>query len=84
MAIAAWETEITKCKDGDGCEHVTNNKGSLCKRFPALKKQCPFSCKSCECKDTKDCQDVNQKACDEMPQVFHKTCAKTCKVCGNK
>ena len=76
-----WETSITNCNDGEGCRSVSMD---LCKRFPALKKKCAFSCRACKCKDTKSCHDVDQKLCDTMSDVFHSTCAKTCKKCGNR
>ena len=76
----AWETTITNCNDKEGCDAVNKD---LCKRFPALKKKCAFSCGTCKCKDTKSRHDVDLKLCEKMPDVFHSTCAKTCGKCGN-
>ena len=84
--LSDYESKITSCNDEVGCKKVTGKKldAGMCKRFPKLRKKCRYSCKACECKDKKKCHDVTQALCKTMPDVFHKDCAKTCKVCGQQ
>lgn len=79
---SAWENQTTQCFDeAEECKHITKQSG-MCNRFPKLKKKCRWTCESCKCEDTKNCDDVTEELCDKMADVFHKTCAKTCNICG--
>ena len=79
---SAWENEISQCYDEVlECQDITKQ-GGMCNRFPKLKKKCRFTCEACKCKDTKNCDDVTEELCEKMSDVFHKTCAKTCNICG--
>ena len=79
--ISEHQTEVTACYDKPGCEMINE---SMCERFDKLKVKCKYTCKECECKDNKDCNDVTQEMCEKMTDVFRKDCAKTCKVCGSE
>ena len=78
--ISEGQTKVTACYDKPGCEMINE---SMCERFDKLKVKCKYTCKECECKDNKDCNDVTLAMCKNMTEVFREECAETCKVCGS-